>query len=118
MSSGTTGRVTGGGLLNTVNKTLGSIWQYKAVGYTIQLIRRTFSLNGVTYCFVFMDDIEPRNRRKKLLSVSCYVARGNISGTYFSFNLNKIISVRFDFTFQQWSYNNHIWTYWTYGARL
>jgi len=43
---------------------------------------------------------------------------GNISGTYFSFNLNKIISVRFDFTFQQWSYNNHIWTYWTYGARL
>lgn len=41
-----------------------------------QLIRRTFSLNGVTYCFVFMDDIEPRNRRKMLLSVSCYVARG------------------------------------------
>ena len=38
--------------------------------------RRVLALNGVTYCFVFMDDVEPRIRRQNLLRAICFIARG------------------------------------------
>ncbi len=31
---------------------------------------------GTTYCFLFQDDPEPRGRRKSMLGVICYIARG------------------------------------------
>lgn len=38
--------------------------------------RRIFKTNGTTYCFVFLDDPEPRDRRKGLLANICFIARG------------------------------------------
>ncbi|QLJ52849.1 MAG: hypothetical protein Sv326_0674 [Candidatus Fermentimicrarchaeum limneticum] len=38
--------------------------------------RRVFEMPGTTYCFVFLDDAEPRTRRKQLLENVCFVARG------------------------------------------
>ena len=38
--------------------------------------RRVIKIGDATYCFLFMDDIEPRKNRKLLLSSICYVARG------------------------------------------
>jgi hypothetical protein len=38
--------------------------------------RRVLKAKGVTYCFVFLDDPEPRTRRKALLGTICYIARG------------------------------------------
>jgi len=38
--------------------------------------RRIHVTDGTTYCFLFMDDPEPRTRRKQLLSAICFVARG------------------------------------------
>lgn len=38
--------------------------------------RRCISLGGTTYCFVFLDDPEPRDNRKALLGAVCFVARG------------------------------------------
>lgn len=38
--------------------------------------RRIIKAKGVTYCFVFLDDPEPRNRRKNLLGTICFIARG------------------------------------------
>ena len=40
--------------------------------------RRIYPLETeeTTYCFVFLDDPEPRNRRKTLLSTICFIARG------------------------------------------
>lgn len=32
--------------------------------------------DGVTYCFLFQDDPEPRERRKSMLNAMCWVARG------------------------------------------
>jgi len=40
------------------------------------LFRRTFALNGVTYCFLFADDTKPRDYRKGMLKWMCYIARG------------------------------------------
>jgi len=40
------------------------------------LFRRTFSQNGVTYCFLFADDSRPRDYRKGMLKSMCFVARG------------------------------------------
>lgn len=40
------------------------------------VFRRTFSLHGVTYCFLFADDTKPRDYRKGMLSWMCYIARG------------------------------------------
>jgi len=40
------------------------------------LLRRTFTLNGVTYCFLFADDTKPREHRKGMLTWMCYIARG------------------------------------------
>lgn len=40
------------------------------------VFRRTLDGNGVTYCFVFGDDPEPRGRRKNMLLNTCWVARG------------------------------------------
>lgn len=40
------------------------------------LFRRIMPTDGVTYCFLFMDDPEPRNRRKNMLFAICYYARG------------------------------------------
>lgn len=38
--------------------------------------RRILKTEGTTYCFVFLDDPEPRNRRKALLANVCFIARG------------------------------------------
>lgn len=40
------------------------------------VVRRTFDLNGVTYCFIFGDDSEPPGKRKGMLRWMCYIARG------------------------------------------
>lgn len=40
------------------------------------VVRRTFDLNGVTYCFLFADDTKPRDYRKGMLEWMCYIARG------------------------------------------
>jgi hypothetical protein len=39
------------------------------------LYRRIMPSDGVTYCFLFMDDPEPRERRKSMLLAICYFAR-------------------------------------------
>ena len=31
---------------------------------------------GITYCFLFQDDSEPRERRKAMLTAICFIARG------------------------------------------
>lgn len=38
--------------------------------------RRIVKKAGTTYCFVFLDDPEPRTRRKELLAAVCLIARG------------------------------------------
>ena len=43
---------------------------------THNIFRRTFALNGVTYCFLFADDTKPRDYRKGMLKWMCYIARG------------------------------------------
>lgn len=45
------------------------------------------SINGITYCFVFQDDPEPRNNRKKMLEVLCRIARGKFQ------NNRKVIGI-------------------------
>jgi hypothetical protein len=39
------------------------------------MFRRVMELDNTTYCFLFMNDPEPRNRRKNILSDLCFVAR-------------------------------------------
>ena len=38
--------------------------------------RRVIKSDEIIYCFVFMDDVEPRNKRRNLLSTICFIARG------------------------------------------
>lgn len=38
--------------------------------------RRFLDHEGTTYCFMFLDDPEPRERRKSLLAAFCFIARG------------------------------------------
>jgi hypothetical protein len=40
------------------------------------VVRRVLPTNGRTYCFIFADDPEPRDRRKAMLLALCFVARG------------------------------------------
>jgi hypothetical protein len=40
------------------------------------MFRRVSPGSGTTYCFLFMDDPEPRERRKGMLFAMCHVARG------------------------------------------
>ena len=40
------------------------------------MLRRVMPMGDRTYCFLYADDPEPRNRRKALLQALCYVARG------------------------------------------
>lgn len=41
------------------------------------LFRRIMPCEGVTYCFLFMDDFEePRSKRQSMLAAICYYARG------------------------------------------
>lgn len=40
------------------------------------MFRRVIPGDGVTYCLLFLDDPEPRERRKALLFAICHVARG------------------------------------------
>lgn len=42
--------------------------------------RRVVPGKGVTYCFLFMDDPEPRERRKAVLATLCFIARGKFPG--------------------------------------
>jgi hypothetical protein len=42
-------------------------------------LRRMTSINGTTYCFLLMDDPEPRENRKLMLEAICLVARGQQS---------------------------------------
>lgn len=39
-------------------------------------LRRVMPGKDATYCFLFMDDIDPRERRRKALGTICFVARG------------------------------------------
>lgn len=40
------------------------------------LFRRILPLDGITYCFLLQDDVEPRERRRTMLHAVCFVARG------------------------------------------
>jgi hypothetical protein len=40
------------------------------------LFRRMYPGEGVTYCFLFQDDPEPRENRKAMLGAICWIARG------------------------------------------
>ncbi len=40
------------------------------------LFRRIMPGDGITYCFLFQDDPEPRNNRKAMLTAICWIARG------------------------------------------
>ncbi len=40
------------------------------------LYRRALVMDGTTYCFLFMDDPEPRERRRAMIGAICLVARG------------------------------------------
>lgn len=40
------------------------------------LFRRILPMEGVTYCFLFQDDPEPREKRKAMLWAICLIARG------------------------------------------
>ncbi len=40
------------------------------------MFRRMMVVEGTTYCFLFMDDADPRERRKSMLGAMCWVARG------------------------------------------
>jgi hypothetical protein len=42
------------------------------------LFRRITTVKDITYCFLFMDDDEPRERRREMLGAICMVARGII----------------------------------------
>ena len=38
--------------------------------------RRVIEMDGITYCFMFLDDPEPRERKRNLLEAFCFIARG------------------------------------------
>jgi hypothetical protein len=40
------------------------------------VFRRVMAKDGVTYCFLFMEDPEPRGRRQAALAALCFMARG------------------------------------------
>ena len=40
------------------------------------LFRRVMPGEGVTYCFLFQEDQEPRNKRKAMLTAMCWIGRG------------------------------------------
>lgn len=40
------------------------------------LLRRIMPTDGITYCFLFQDDPDPRERRKAMLTAICWIARG------------------------------------------
>lgn len=40
------------------------------------VFNRVLLTKGTTYCFVFFDDTEPRDRRNELLGAVCFIARG------------------------------------------
>jgi len=40
------------------------------------VFRRLLAIKGTTYCFLFLDDPEPRTIRKKMLEIMCIIARG------------------------------------------
>jgi len=40
------------------------------------LFRRLLPTDGISYCFLFSDDPEPRKRRKSMLQAICWIARG------------------------------------------
>jgi len=42
--------------------------------------RRVLVMDGATYCFLFADDPEPREKRRAMLGALCLVARGRFQG--------------------------------------
>ena len=40
------------------------------------LFRRIMAVDGISYCFLFAEDAEPRNKRKTMLTAICWIARG------------------------------------------
>lgn len=40
------------------------------------LLRRIMPADDITYCFLFQDDPEPRDKRKAMLAAICWIARG------------------------------------------
>lgn len=40
------------------------------------LFRRVMPGDGITYCFLFQDDPDPRDKRKAMLTAICWIARG------------------------------------------
>lgn len=43
---------------------------------TNNVYRRVFASDQITYCFLFLDDVAPREHRKEMLSFFCFIARG------------------------------------------
>ena len=43
---------------------------------THELFRRILLVDGVSYCFLFQDDPEPRKKRRAMLAAICQIARG------------------------------------------
>jgi hypothetical protein len=43
------------------------------------IFRRVIPLDGITYCFLFVEDSKPREIRRRILEATCFVARGKVS---------------------------------------
>ena len=63
---------------------------------TKNTFRRIAKTNGTTYVFMFLDDPEPRTRRRNLLGTACYIARG-----IFKEN-NKVIGIATEMKIQEY----------------
>ena len=67
--------------------------------------RRLVQGEDATYCFLFMDDPEPRERRKAILGTMCFIARGvvknqpNVIGIATEKKLRPICSYDFCYLF-------------------
>lgn len=44
--------------------------------------RRIVQFEGITFCFLFLDDPDPRERRKAFLLAICWIARGKFQKNY------------------------------------
>jgi hypothetical protein len=72
------------------------------------VFRRFFDFNGITYCFLFADEKIPRDHRKIMLTMACYIARGvhnkntKVIGIATEKQANRICS--YDFVFLDMPY--------------
>lgn len=63
--------------------------------------------DGITYCFLFMDDPEPRNNRKTILKNICFVARGKFRQNQKVLGIATEKKIQptssYDFAFMNWT---------------